>query len=131
MKVSVGIGAVNICKLTAEARWIQSSHQNLLPPSQREVKRIATAITGITPVTYAVIRIMLVYESCGLLQSVACTRSVAARPLVTVHCDAVMDVRTECLIESTFLEQARLQNLGGVLGIALALEIEETAPDKG
>lgn len=42
-----------------------------------------------------------------------------------------MDVRTECLIESTFLEQARLQNLGGVLGIALALEIEETAPDKG
>jgi len=70
--------AASDCRLTADARWTQSSHQKGLPPSQRDAKRIATATTGIMPVTYAVILMRFVYESCGRLQRSACARSISA-----------------------------------------------------
>lgn len=43
---------------------------------------------------------------------------------------ATDDRRTECLVNSTFRKQARLQDLGRVLRVTLALNIEKTAADE-
>lgn len=91
-ELSVGTRAATVCELTAETRWIQSSHQKEVPPIQREAKRMATAMTGIMPVTYAVILIAFVYESWGRLQMVACNRSISAGLLMTLRNDVVLDI---------------------------------------
>lgn len=114
-RLSVGTMAATVCEPTADTRWIQSSHQKGLPPSQRDVKRITTAITGITPVTYAVTLMRFVNESCGLLQRVACAWSMSAEPSVALWTDAVIDIpnvwsrvhfsiRHGCKIAVEFLE---------------------------
>ena len=66
-------------RLTADVRWSQSSHQKLLPPNHLDAKRIETARIGTMPDTYAMTLTPVVYESCGLLQMVACMRSISAR----------------------------------------------------
>jgi hypothetical protein len=89
---SVQKRACNACGLTADARWTQSSHQKGLPPTQRDVKRIATATIGIMPVTYTVILMSFVYESCGRLQRSACARRISARRSVAFKISAAIYV---------------------------------------
>jgi hypothetical protein len=90
--MSVATAEANFCELAADTRWSQSSHQKELLPSQRDVKRIATATTGITPVIYAVVLIRAVYESWGLLQTVACARSMSPGLSVTLRNGRLIEI---------------------------------------
>jgi hypothetical protein len=81
---------------------------------------------GIAPLTHAVTRTALDKESCGLLQRLAWTRSIAAATLACCLAD-ICNSHTECLIVCAFTLQARLQNLGRVLGGALAFCVEKLA----
>jgi hypothetical protein len=81
------------------------------------------------PVTHATIRMEFDRLSCGLSQSEAWARSVASKTLVLLLAIRHCDEHTESLIVAALLFQTRLQDLGRVLGTALALYVKERTAD--
>jgi hypothetical protein len=122
------------CILTTDTRCSQSSHHSSLPPRNRDAKRSTMTTTGMRPLTYAVTRMVFVRLSCGLLHSVACARSIPARPRRQRHrlmTERQTHQHTKRLLVRAPFFQARLQDLGRVWRRALALDVEEAAPDGG